>query len=166
MPLTYFTGIIAGTASGHYPYLNGRRHDANSGTPMTPWCNREWRLPVTELASIVRRDQYSEGGAAQPEGVLYVEQAGAWTLVACWDRSALDNRGGSSATWAVQTADLDAALTAIREHYGPTVARIEAHVGTPIGTWPRADLLTAYPQAPLTAKRRACCPTCGGSGLA
>lgn len=164
MMLTYFTGIIAGTKSGHHCHLNGRPFHGDQPGAMTPWANREWRLPLTELASIVRRG-YASAGEPEPEGVLYVEQAGGWTLAACWDRSAPDNRGGSSATWAAQAADLDSALAAIREHYTPTLDRIQAHVGSPIWAWPRVALLSAYPQAPGTAARRPCCPTCGGSGV-
>lgn len=161
--LVYFTGIITPTASGHFCYLNGRRAESGRLT-LTPWASREWALPLNELASLAR-PAHSPKTEPEPEGVLYTEHAGGWTLVACWDRSAPDNRGGSSATWAAQTADVDSVFAAIREHYAPTLARIEAHVGSPIWAWPRVPLLNAYPQAPGTAARRPCCPTCGGSGV-
>lgn len=162
--LTYFTGIIAGTKSGHYCHLNGRPYRGDQPAPMTPWANRAFGLPLLELASIVRRG-YAPANDVEPEGVLYVETVADWSLVACWDRSAPDNRGGSSATWAAQTPDVDSALSAIREHYAPTLDRIQTHVGSPIWVWPRVALLFAYPQAPGTAARRPCCPACGGSGV-
>ena len=162
--LTYFTGIIAGTKSGHYCHLNGRPYRGDQPAPMTPWANRSLGLPLLELASIVRHG-YTPASEPEPEGVLYVETVAGWSLVACWDRSAPDNRGGSSATWAVQTDDGDLIHAAIREHYAPTLDRIQAHVGSPIWSWPRVALLSAYPQAPGTAARRPCCPTCGGSGV-
>lgn len=162
--LTYFTGIIAPTRSGHYCYLNGRRYESGQPSAFTPWSSQEWALPLVELGSIVRSGIAGRGDP-QPEGVLYVETVAGWSLVACWDRSAPDNRGGSSATWAVQTDNLDTARAAIREHYAPTLDRIERHVGKPIWSWPRLALLSAYPQAPGTAVRCARCPTCGGSGV-
>ena len=162
--LTYFTGIIAGTTSGHYCHLNGRPYRGDQPAAITPWANRAFGLPLNELASLVR-PAHSPKSEPEPEGVLYVETVAGWSLVACWDRSAPDNRGGSSATWAAQTDNTDSALTAIREHYAPTLDRIQAHVGSPIWSWPRVALLSAYPQAPGTAVRRACCPACGGSGV-
>ena len=104
--LTYFTGIIALTRSGHYCHLNGRPYRGDQPAAMTPWANRSFGLPLNELASLVR-PAHSPKSEPEPEGVLYVETVAGWSLVACWDRSAPDNRGGSSATWAVQTSDGD-----------------------------------------------------------
>ena len=162
--LTYFTGIIAPTRSGHYCHINGCPYRGDQPAAITPWANRSFGLPLNELASHVRQG-YAPASEPEPEGVLYVETVAGWSLVACWDRSAPDNRGGSSATWAAQTDNTDSALAAIREHNAPTLDRIERHVGSPIWSWPRVALLSAYPQAPGTAARRPCCPTCGGSGV-
>ena len=131
--LVYFTGIIAPTRSGHYCHLNGRPYQGNQPAAFTPWSSQEWARPLIELGSIVRSGITGRGDP-QPEGVLYVESVAGWSLVACWDRSAPDNRGGSSATWAVQADNTDSALTAIREHYAPTLDRIERHVGKPIAS--------------------------------
>ena len=49
--------------------------------------------------------------------------------------------------------------------FGLIGAFVGLFVGKPIWSWPRVALLSAYPQAPGTAVRRACCPACGGSGV-
>ena len=132
--LTYFTGIIAPTRSGHYCHLNGRPYRGDQPAAMTPWANRSFGLPLNELASLVR-PAHSPASEPEPEGVLYAETVAGWSLVACWDRSAPDNRGGSSATWAVQADNTDSALAAIREHYAPTLDRIERRGDATPAAW-------------------------------
>ena len=146
MSLCHFVGIKYPSKVGHYAYLNGREINYQIGAPATPWRTDSY-LHLVELSTIAREGYSSR---SEPEGILYTEQAGAWTLVACWDRSA-DSRGASSATFAAQTTDITEALATIREHYGPTLARIERHIGKPIETWPRRALIDAYPHAPLSA---------------
>ena len=163
MSLCHFIGVLYPDTSGHRPYLNGKQISNRVSAPPTPWRTDSY-LHLVELSTIARPGDPTRG-EQEPEGTLYTEQAGAWTLIACWDRSA-DSRGGCCATFAAQTADIAEALASIREHYARTLARIEAHVGKPIEAWPRVALSDAYPQAPLSKARRACCPTCKGSGVA
>ena len=131
----YFTGVLAPAKLGHHTYLNGAYLKPTQ--TLTPWGRPEY--PLLELATIHPDATRYSAPKAQPEGILYIDRRPGWVCVACWDCSA-DTRSGASATWAVNTDDLDDALADILFHYQTTVERIERHVGTPISGWPRQAL--------------------------
>ena len=131
----YFTGVLAPAKLGHHTYLNGAYLKPTQ--TLTPWGRLGY--PLLELATIHPDATRYSAPKAQPEGVLYIDRRPGWVCVACWDCSA-DTRSGASATWAVNTDDLDDALADILFHYQTTVERIERHVGTPISGWPRQAL--------------------------
>jgi hypothetical protein len=131
----YFTGVLAPAKLGHHTYLNGAYLKPTQ--TLTPWGRPE--NPLLELATIHPDATRYSAPKAQPEGVLYIDRRPGWVCMACWDCSA-DTRGGSSATWAVTTDDVDEALRAVREYYALTVVRIERHVGKPIAGWQRHNL--------------------------
>ena len=131
----YFTGVLAPAKLGHHTYLNGAYLKPTQ--TLTPWGRPEY--PLLELATIHPDATRYSAPKAQPEGILYIDRRPGWVCVACWDCSA-DTRGGSSATWAVNTDDLDDALADIIFHYQTTVERIVRHVGKPITEWPRHNL--------------------------
>ena len=132
---TYFTGVLAPAKIGHHTYLNGA-YLRQVGV-LTPWGRTYY--PLLELATIHPDATRYSAPKEQPEGVLYIDRRPGWVCVACWDRSG-DARGGASATWAVNTDDLDDALADIFFHYQTTVKRIERHVGKPIAEWQRQNL--------------------------
>ncbi len=131
----YFTGVLAPAKLGHHTYLNGAYLKPTQ--TLTPWGRTDY--PLLELATIHPDATRHNAPKHQPEGVLYIDRRPGWVCVSCWDCSA-DSRGGSSATWAVNTDDLDEALADIFFHYQATVERVERHVGKPIAKWPRQNL--------------------------
>ena len=138
----YFTGVLAPAKIGHHTYLNGAYLKPTQA--LTPWGRPEY--PLLELATIHPDATRYSAPKAQPEGVLYIDRRPGWVCVACWDCSA-DTRGGSSATWAVNTDDLDDALADIFFHYQTTVKRIERHVNKDMREWPRQNLyMTGAPK--------------------
>ena len=140
---TYFTGVLAPAKIGHHTYLNGA-YLRQVGV-LTPWGRTYY--PLLELATIHPDATRYSAPKEQPEGVLYIDRRPGWVCVTCWDRSG-DARGGASATWAVTTEDLDAALDVIRKHYALTLDRIERRVGKPIAEWHRQALLMTGEERP------------------